>query len=158
MNRLLFFIPVLLVCSCKPQSDKEDTKINKIPNFESICTCDNELDVIKDSVYDKTYVMFFSPECEMCEDEIRTIIENKNKCTNHRFIFITQPIMKNEVPLFLETVPMNEISNSAILYDNSLKYHTLFGVTAPPALFIYDKKGRLIKSHHGYTHMELILK
>lgn len=157
MNRLLL-IPIIFICSCKQQSNTEENKISKFPNFEPICTCDNELDVINDSLFDKTFVLFFSPECEMCEDEILTIIENRKKTTNHRFIFITQPIMKNEVPLFLETVPMNEISNSVILYDNSLKFHTLYGVTAPPALFIYDKKGRLIKSHHGYTHMELVLK
>lgn len=97
----------------------------------------------QNSEINKTVVFFFSPDCSFCEEEIKGIIESDYSSESTRWIFISNPMSSDDIPLFLQRVPLYTIKGSIILVDSSLRYHSLFGVAAPPSLFIYDKKGKL---------------
>ncbi len=158
MSRLvILLLSAFFVCSCKQQSVSDNPRISELPDFKSICLDRADSTIVEKNSFTKTYVMFFSPECDFCEDEIMKILANKENCSDCRFIFITQPILKNEMLFFLETVPMNEIPNSVILYDNSMRFHSIYGVSAPPATFIYDKAGRLRDEFYSYTEMDKVM-
>ena len=159
MNRLiaLLFSVLFVVCSCKQNNVTDNHRIKDLPNFLSSNLSKSDSLVLKMTTNEKTFVMFFSPECEMCESEIKVLLERKNMCKDYRFIFITQPILKSEMPYFLEEYDMTKIPNSIILYDNSLKFHTFFGVSAPPSLFVYDKSNSLVDSYRGATDMNNVL-
>lgn len=105
----------------------------------------------------KTIVLFFSPECDLCENELQSIIENKEFFINVRWIFITQSIFVDELSTFLTRCPIKNIENSNILIENHLKYHSLYEVTGPPAMFVYDDEGQLIHSVRGSVGIDLII-
>ena len=159
MNRIiaLLFSALFLVCSCKQKQVTNNPRISKLPNFLSSNLSKSDSLVLNMTTNDKTFVMFFSPECEMCEDEIKVLLEKKDMCKDYRFIFITQPVLKDEMPFFLEEYDMTKIPNSIILYDQSMKFHTIFGVSSPPSLFIYDKNNSLVDSHIGATDMNKVI-
>ena len=159
MKNTFFLLFVLLVLfSCKQKNVDNNPRISELPDFESYCSDEADLVVLNNLESDITYVIFFSPECELCEDEIKIILDNRELCVGRKFIFITQPIMRDEMPYFLEMMPMNEIPNSVILFDSSMRFHTLFGVSSPPSTFVYDKKGQIVDSYHGFTHMDKLLR
>ena len=96
----------------------------------------------------KTMVVFFSPECDLCEEELNVILKNELPSSN-RWVFISFSFLKDELEFFLERTPIDTLNNSVILLEDSPKYHSLFHVTGPPSLFVYNEEGELIHSSYG---------
>lgn len=107
---------------------------------------------------DRTVVIFFSPDCTLCEKEIGEIISCKDSFKDVRWLFITQEILKDELNSFLMNYPIMSIPNAVILLEDWPKYHTMFEVSGPPALFVYDKNGELIHSVRGSVSINIIKK
>ena len=97
----------------------------------------------------KTVLVFFSPDCDLCDRELTSIVKNKDLFTNNRWVFVSFAFMKDEIGFFLETHAIDKLDNSVILLEDSPKYHAMYQVVGPPALFVYDKKGKLIHSSYG---------
>lgn len=135
----------------------ESEQILQIPNIELELYHGGFYSLSNYSTKRKTIVLFFSPDCELCEKEINDIILNKELFKDVRWLFITQSILANEMRNFLTLYPLSEIENSVILLENWPKYHTMYDITGPPAMFVYDDKGRLIHSVRGSVGIDIII-
>ena len=154
----LFVIAFLLLFIIIKHNSKE-SKLTELPNFEipifesNIIYSDINSTTEKNSV-----VIFFSPDCEYCDEEINGILKSNRPDEDVKWIFITNPMVVNDLALFLQRNPISQLKNSVILIDSSFRYHNLFGVMAPPATFIF-KKGKLKYSFlHFITAEKLIQK
>lgn len=115
----------------------------EIPNFEIPEYNSDTIFLSSHNNVKKTVVLFFSPDCGFCEEEINGIIKSGYSSDKVRWIFITNPMCKDDIQFFLDRVPIYNIRGSIILVDSSLRYHSLFCVSAPPATFIYNERGKL---------------
>ena len=104
----------------------------------------------------RTSILFFGPDCEFCRKEIEGIIERNGECRDVQWIFITiaQP---EELELFLNEYPIESIPDAFLLREDFPEMHIRFDVSAPPALFIYDEHGNLMKMHRGATSIKTIV-
>lgn len=104
----------------------------------------------------RTSILFFGPDCEFCQKEIEGIIERNGECRDVQWIFITiaQP---EELEPFLKEYPIESIPSAFLLREDFPEMHIRFDVSAPPALFIYDEQGNLMKMHRGATSIRTIV-
>lgn len=104
----------------------------------------------------RTSILFFGPDCEFCQKEIEGILERNGECRAVQWIFITiaQP---EELEPFLKEYPIESIPNAFLLREDFPEMHIKFDVSAPPALFIYDEQGTLMKMHRGATSIRTIV-
>ena len=105
----------------------------------------------------KTAILFFNPECEACKNEMREIIKNQKYFLNVQWLFITNA-QAEEVGSFIKDYPVQSSPDSYLLREDYPKCHMLFDVSAPPALFIYNEKGKLIVTDKGENSIQKIAK
>lgn len=153
---LLLF--TLLFVHNKSNKSIQTEKISILPDFELTSYDGNIYSLKNQKKKYRTIVLFFSPDCELCEKEINDIILNKELFKEVRWLFITQSILANEMRNFLTLYPLSEIDNSVILLENWPKYNTMYEVSGPPAMFVYDREGKLIHSARGAVSIDVIKK
>ena len=125
----------------------------------------NALDMFGDSINCKnilnpgmnTAIFFFSPECDACRKEINDILQFRNDFRNTQWLFITIA-QYEELDRFLNQYPIHLLSGAFLLREDYPINHMLFNVSVPPALFVYDKKGKLITMHKGEILIQSIIK
>ena len=104
----------------------------------------------------RTSILFFGPDCEFCQKEIEGILKRNGECRDVQWVFITiaQP---EELKPFLNEYPIESTPNAFLLREDFPEMHIKFGVSAPPALFIYDEHGKLMKMHGGAIPIKTIV-
>lgn len=103
-------------------------------------------------------VLFFSPECDVCEAEIGDIINIFQDNENIRWFFITYSFLYDETVQFLNIRPISKINNALILLDDNMFYHNQFEVYSSPAIFIYNSDDELIDLERGPIPMSRLRK
>ncbi len=104
----------------------------------------------------RTALLFFHPECEFCQKELEGLLTNHSECRNVQWLFITLAPAEI-VEKFLVEYPLESIPDSYILREDWPETYKAFGVKGPPALFIYDENGKLMKRHMGATSIKTIV-
>ena len=104
----------------------------------------------------RTVLLFFHPECEYCQKELEGILANYSVCRNVQWLFITLA-PTDEVEAFLVDYPLELIPNAYVLREDWPDTYRRFGVKGPPALFIYDEDGKLMKRHMGAVSIKTIV-
>ena len=147
----------LLVFIVANKHRNKDSKIKELPDFEIPIYGSNKLySDINETQANYTVVIFFSPDCDYCDDEISGILNSNLSTDEVKWIFITNPMVVSELPLFLQRNPTSQLENSDILIDSSFRYHNLFGVMAPPASFVF-KKGKLQDSYLHFVSADKLI-
>lgn len=137
---------------------EEEGVVQKLPDI-SLQSYDGGMFQSKEinTLTNRTVIIFFSPDCSLCEKEIAEIISIKDSFKKDvRWIFITQSILKDELYSFLMRYPVKSIPNSVILLEDWPKYHNMFEVSGPPAMFVYDKNEKLIHSVRGLVSIDIL--
>jgi thiol-disulfide isomerase/thioredoxin len=143
----LFFIPTTPPPSPPPV-------INDVPML-SINGTDGSSVYLPD-VKENSVLIFFSPDCDHCQNEAKQISDRKQ-------------IFKNYEVYFISAEPMDSISKFAIDYnllqsnfhfaqaDPLLVYKTVGDMPSIPVIHIYNNK-RLVKKLEGEVRLEEIMK
>lgn len=104
----------------------------------------------------RTALMFFHPECEYCRKEVEGILARHKEMRNVQWLFIT--LAPTEiVEDFLAEYPLESIPDAYVLREDWPDTYKQFGVKGPPALFIYDESGNLVRRHMGATSIKTIV-
>ena len=138
----------LALCYIKKDKMKQTSPIEIFPEITAKLYKGGVYTVPQEYKGGKTMVVFFSPECELCEEELNVILNNELPSSN-RWVFISFSFLKDELDYFLEQTPIDTLNNSVILLEDSPKYHSLFHVIGPPSLFVYNEEGELVHSSYG---------
>lgn len=150
-------VMLCLILWAAKRKDKKDASFLLLPEIYALTALGDSLkfrDVCDTTK--RTSIIFFSPDCEFCQKEIEGIINRYGDCRDVQWLFITiaQP---EELVLFIKEYPIDSIPNALLLREDFPEMHMKFDVTAPPALFIYDEHGKLMKMHRGATSIRTIV-
>lgn len=104
----------------------------------------------------RTALLFFHPECEYCQIELDGILAQHSDCRNVQWIFISLAPAE-VIEEYLSETPLELIPNAYIVREDWPDTYELFGVKGPPALFIYDETGNLMKRYMGATSVKTIV-
>lgn len=137
--------------NCKIDGIRQLPEINVLTIYREEFASKELLDSTK-----RTALLFFHPECEFCQKELEGILANHSECRNVQWLFITlAPV--DIVEDFLVEYPLESIPDSYVLCEDWPDTYKLFGVKGPPALFVYDENGKLMKRHMGATSIKTII-
>lgn len=156
---LLIVLALLGIGRYRLKANQKVDMIHKLPDISLVKYDSGKwFTLSKERGVDKTVIIFFSPDCEFCEKEIEGILSIKDEFPNVRWLFITQSIIKDELFGFFVRYPINEMNNAIILLEDYPKYFSLYDVSGPPALFVYDKNGELIEESRGAVSVRTLIK
>jgi thiol-disulfide isomerase/thioredoxin len=102
-------------------------------------------------------VLFFHPECEHCQYEIKTLFKNRHETPGIRVLLISNA-EKEAIRNFLKENNLLDYPGLSTLIDESFSFRDYFGTELVPATFIYDKKLKLVRYFQGEVRPETILK
>ena len=131
--------------------------IRQLPEIKVFTIYGDSFDASEYLAPDKrTALLFFHPECEYCRKEVEGIIARQKEFRNVQWLFIT--LAPTEIlEAFLKEYPIESIPDAYVLREDWPDIHRQFGVKGPPALFIYNENGDLIKRHMGAISIKTIV-
>ena len=130
-------------------------QIERLPAFETLALDGTAFSSTAPPASRRTAVLFFSPDCEFCRVELDHIVRRGNKWDDVRWLLVT--IADRAAVLdFLMDCPADALPGAHILLDEQGSVFSLFGVTAPPVLHVYDENRRLLHSGKGATSISII--
>ena len=167
MRKKRFYISLLtatclitvVLLLCRKYSKVGQASCMMLPDISALSYDGNLFELDKLDKAKTTIVFFFSPECDHCEEEINEILNRKSLLEKKdiRWIFITMDVLKDELGVFLDSYPIDKMSNAYVLLDNSLFYHSLFEAPGSPSVFIFDKSGRLVHKIVGGFNINILM-
>ena len=102
-----------------------------------------------------TILMFFSPDCHHCLQQMDWMKEVKEQLKGFNFVLATyQPL--EELKGFYQTYKLEEWKNVYIGRDEKYFLPPYFRIRNLPFIALYDKKGQLISVFEGNTKTDLM--
>lgn len=99
----------------------------------------------------------FSPDCEHCQYEAKSINERQKDLQNINIVLFTS-LNDSLTKSFSHTYGLDTIKNIHVVSDEKNELHQHFGVKTIPTVFICDAAGKLLKQYNGETKIDAILK
>jgi len=131
-------------------------KISRIPSVELV-DIDGETFRLPELLPErKTALLFFSHDCEFCQKEIQGILEEAAFVEGVIWVFVT-PSQRDALEVFFSEFPINMIPDAKVCITESADLYASLDVSAPPAIFIYNKKGDLEFYHRGALSIKTII-
>ncbi len=139
MRVFLSILILLLMVSCKQRTKHEK---GHLPDFDFLLT-DSVTHLTTDMVAQENPValLYFSPDCEHCQEETATILKNMNELKKIHFYFITNDPLERTKE-FSQFYGLYKHSNITVCWDNQFYFPRRFKGAFPPYLVVYDKDKR----------------
>ena len=111
----------------------------------------------KEDLFTKTatLVMIFSPDCGHCQHETEDLLAHINLFKKVQIVMAT-PLEYRYVKKFYTDYNLANYPNITIGTDPGYMLGTFFHVRNMPSLFLYDKRGDLLKAFDGSVSVEKI--
>ena len=101
-------------------------------------------------------LMFFSPDCEHCQNETKELLAYKTELKDIQILMVSIAPYK-EIKDFYETFRLSSMTNITLGQDVNYKLGSLFKLRTYPSIFVYDNKGTLAKAFVGNIGVPAIL-
>ena len=99
--------------------------------------------------------MIFSPECEHCQHETKALIADINKFKNAQIVMITW-LPYEEMIQFYKDYKIANYPEITMARDDKFFFPSFFKVRNFPSIYVYDKKGNLVKKFEGSVKVDSI--
>ncbi len=116
-------------------------KINIVPD-SSMFTNDN----LKKNM--PVMIMFFSPDCDHCQKQIKEMMAYKQELKNIQIVMIS-PLSYKDNKTFYDEYALASMPNIRLGFDVTFKLRSLYQTTTYPSMYVYDKNGTLAKAFVG---------
>lgn len=103
-----------------------------------------------------TVVVHFDPHCDHCHYEAREALRYQETLPG-TWIWVSEA-MEEEIGYFLNTYPIDTLSNHHVLLAQPGQVYQTFGLMSVPSISIYGADRRRIRSFQGETRLDLIIK
>lgn len=103
-----------------------------------------------------TIIMVFSPDCEHCQEETREITANIHLFKKAQIV-MASPLEHQILRKFYDEYKIADYPAITMGRDPSYFLGTFYKVRAFPAIFIYNKKGKLVNWFTGATALSKII-
>jgi thiol-disulfide isomerase/thioredoxin len=101
-------------------------------------------------------IMFFSPDCDHCQNETKELLAYKKELKDIPILMISVAPYQ-EIKAFYELFNLSAISNVKLGQDVHFKLGSIYKLRTYPSIFIYDRKGILAKAFVGNIGIPAIL-
>jgi thioredoxin-related protein len=127
-----------------------------VPSFKLTNVADSSI-FTKDNLKKKkaTIIMMFSPDCEHCQEETKELTA-KIKLFKKAQIIMASPLEFSYLKKFYDEYKIADYPNITMGRDPGYFLGTFYKVRSFPAIFVYDKKGKLVNHFTGSTPVEQI--
>jgi thiol-disulfide isomerase/thioredoxin len=102
-------------------------------------------------------ITYFHPECEYCQEQASLINQQLDSFSNYVLLMVSYADSA-VIKIFSEKYSLAGYQNIVFLEDKDLIFKEIFGETAVPNSFIYNKQGKLVKQMKGEAKIEELLK
>lgn len=93
-------------------------------------------------------LLFFSPDCEHCQQEAAELLQNKELVKEIPVIMISLASM-NEITTFINKFKLAELPNVTVTQDYNFKLGNIFKMKTFPAMYVYDEYQDILKAYIG---------
>ena len=101
--------------------------------------------------------MFFSPDCEHCQKELKELSKNKNKFKNIPILMLS-PANYTEIKKFYKDYAVSKMPNITVAHDDNYTMSRLYQLKTFPTMFVYNRTGKLAKTFVSNVSIPDILK
>jgi cytochrome oxidase Cu insertion factor (SCO1/SenC/PrrC family) len=160
-NLFICLAGILISCSAFSQTDSTETPVYlrfpTIPQFtvykapDSTAFSRSQLNKKENTIF-----MIFSPDCSHCQHETEMLLKNINQFKNTQIVMVTY-LPWEDVMAFYKVYKLASYPQITIARDTRFFFPVFFKVTNLPSLFVYDKKGKFVKSFEGDVKPATIL-
>ena len=156
---LIAFISVtIFVCAQNNLQVNNNIKIENIPAF-NIHTIPDSSNYSNNNVKkNKPFIiMFFSPDCEHCQNELKELSKNKSKFKNIPILMLS-PANYAEIKKFYKDYAVSKMPNIIVAHDDNYAMSKLYQLKTFPTMFVYNRTGKLAKIFVSNVSIPDILK
>jgi thiol-disulfide isomerase/thioredoxin len=158
MNRALLLTMILIGAACSKPEKKEQPvvsrEVNELPHLAY-----NALDGTPTTTRDLpggSIIILFNTDCDHCQREAKVIQENLSAFTNYTLLFIASETAET-IQKFAQEYQLVNQPNIRFGRAESVDVYLNFGSIPTPAIYIYSKERKLVKSFLGETPIDQIL-
>lgn len=103
-----------------------------------------------------TVLIYFNSTCEICQMELKSIAERSSEFDGAQILLVSSQ-EKVELEEFSNSHALKNSPNVYWLMDDQMEVAAHYGIRSVPALFSYDKEGKLQGKFQGPVKVDLIL-
>lgn len=153
---LLLFTPLAIAAIAQTDSLLLYQRFPVVPTFRLINIADSSI-FTKHNLKRKraTIIMMFSPDCEHCQEETKTLTANIHLFKKAQIIMVS-PLDFNYMRQFYNDYKIANYPNIIMGRDPGYFLGTFFNVHSFPSFFVYNKKGKLVNKFIGGYSIEEI--
>ena len=100
--------------------------------------------------------MFFSPECDHCQQETKQLLAYKEELKDLQIVMVS-PAAFAEIKSFYEDYNIASMKNIIMGKDQDYALGLKYQLRTYPSVFVYDNKGTLAKAFIGNVSVPTIL-
>lgn len=156
-----YLILLIFICTGKIGIAQGETELiylrfPSVPPF-SIIKIDDSTKFTKADLTKRkpTIIFIFSPDCEHCQQETKALTANIGLFKKAQII-MASPLEHRLLKNFYNKYKIADYPNIIMGRDASYFFGTFYSIKSFPAIFVYDKKGRFVKSFDGNSPVEKI--
>jgi thiol-disulfide isomerase/thioredoxin len=101
-------------------------------------------------------IMFFSPDCDHCQNETKELLAYKKELKDIQLLMISVAPYR-EIKDFYDLFNLSSMPNIKLGQDLNFKLGSIYKLRTYPSIFIYDAKGTLAKAFVGNIGIPAIL-
>ena len=137
------------------QKEQKQEVYLSIPEFQLLDIYGNRI-TNKNLKQETVMFLFFNPDCDLCEEEIRQIQVYQADFSQSQIVFFS-PVSTNVILRFLQKINFTPTQNILFLSDENEFLTDKMDVKTTPAVYIY-RKGKLIKRFDGSVKIETLIR
>jgi len=159
MKKIL--IAILLIAGFQQADAQSDSipvyqRFPDLPVF-TIMTAPDSIKFSKADIRKKrpTLIMIFSPDCSHCQVATKDLLDHMDLFKKTQIIMVSS-LDFSHIKKFYEDYKIADYPNITIGRDGSYYLGTFYKVHSYPSLYLYDKKGKFVKTFVGDIKMESV--
>jgi len=135
MKNYLFICGLVWFLSCR---EKPNSPTSAIPPFDILLPDSlTHFDLGKIKSGAPVALLYFSPDCEHCQQETKDIIHHMDSLQQVRFYFITNDSL-DRIRVFRQVYHLAQYANVTLGWDHQFLFPRHFNGAYPPYLVLYD--------------------
>lgn len=160
-----YYIPGLFLFLCPFLYGQQQTPGMELPPYKKSPTLppleleqpNNQPLRNKDIGKSPVLLIYFSPTCDHCIDQMKEMQQHMDQLKNFQVIMATYQPME-ELQLFIKKYNLGKYPFIRSGRDTKFLLPPFYKMASMPYLALYDKKGQLITTFEGTTKVERIVK
>jgi thiol-disulfide isomerase/thioredoxin len=156
--KIVFFFFALSLWSCtqpKKEAEIPEQEINELP-YLNYKTLDGEPSSTR-ALPGNSILILFNTECDHCQHEAREISERSEAFKNHELLFLASDSL-HKIENFAKTYGLTNKPNVNFGWAEYRDVFKNFGGVSTPAIYIFSRERKFVKSFFGQTPIEELIK